>query len=844
MTKTFIKVITWCLLLAGMLYSCEMGSLKSQDLSEKDDTVTVTINLSSPDSRTVNYTLPDAALYVLTGSRDGGETQTLGSWSTLSADMSVTIKSGAWSFTLDAYDASSGGDVILEDTIARTISGSDTLTFDLASVKSGTGTVDVTVTWPEGSGVSTVEAMFAGVSVTADLTMGALSAEYTTAAAPAGDSLLTFLLYDSDSGLLASVTELVRVRGNLTSRAVIELSSGELNRTPESPESLTASVAAVTASGTTVFLSWTDSSNNETGFEIYRSDLSVPLATVAAAVTTYSDTTAEQGTAYTYRVSAINDFGTSDPTAADPLVTPCLVTFYLKGGNIDGNGDSPISQEVAAGGNFSMEAPRLTGNSFSGWFTGENGSGTEYDASSAVTANLNLYACWVADSTPPSEVSELTVTQAGAGQITVAWTEPADSDYYYAKISADGSTWETVYAGTTSATLSGLSMDTEHTITVIAYDLADNGSAVTTAPGVTFYDETLRDVHFVDTKEELADMANDLDGYYILCSDISLSSSDWTPVGSSSNPFCGVVDGRGFVISNLKISSTSDNRGLFAYAQSVYLKDIVLTDVSVKSTSNYAAALVAYLSNSGTLKGCTLTGIIGSDSNQGSYHAGLIGEAELSYSGSLLIEDCHVSAAVYGYTETGLLAGRIHSGTAVISRCSAGGTNYGKSYYIGGLVGNFKPNQGVIEYSYASNLTINNASHSGGLLCGEVTGSCSIHDCYTMGSVTGATQIGGLFGYISISGSVSRCYTDCSLSGSSYIGALLGYPRSGISSTCYYNSDTYSTSNYGTALTTAEMTNTDIASTYFSGFDFDTVWASTPAVNGGYPYLKENTPDE
>jgi hypothetical protein len=67
-------------------------------------------------------------------------------------------------------------------------------------------------------------------------------------------------------------------------------------------------------SSSQINLSWTDNSNNETGFKVERSKNGKgfsQLATVGANVTTYSDTGLNRTTTYYYRVRAVNAGGNS-----------------------------------------------------------------------------------------------------------------------------------------------------------------------------------------------------------------------------------------------------------------------------------------------------------------------------------------------------------------------------------------------------------------------------------------------------------------------------------------------------------------------------------------------------
>ncbi|MBC7363342.1 MAG: SBBP repeat-containing protein [Candidatus Aminicenantes bacterium] len=74
-------------------------------------------------------------------------------------------------------------------------------------------------------------------------------------------------------------------------------------------------------------LSWTDNSNGETGFRLEKktenSSWSV-LATLAANVTSYSDTSVVENTTYTYRVFAFNDSGDSASSNEETVTTPAL----------------------------------------------------------------------------------------------------------------------------------------------------------------------------------------------------------------------------------------------------------------------------------------------------------------------------------------------------------------------------------------------------------------------------------------------------------------------------------------------------------------------------------------
>ena len=91
---------------------------------------------------------------------------------------------------------------------------------------------------------------------------------------------------------------------------------------PVDPPSAPTGLTAAAVSTSQIDLDWIDTSNNETGFTIDRSDNGVDYAahaSVGADVTAFSDTGLPADTTYFYQVAAVNDAGTSafsDPASA------------------------------------------------------------------------------------------------------------------------------------------------------------------------------------------------------------------------------------------------------------------------------------------------------------------------------------------------------------------------------------------------------------------------------------------------------------------------------------------------------------------------------------------------
>jgi predicted esterase len=87
-------------------------------------------------------------------------------------------------------------------------------------------------------------------------------------------------------------------------------------------------LAAQTLAYNKIKLTWTDDSNNETGFEVYRSTDSSGtfqiVATVGANTTTFTDSSLAASTTYYYKLNAINSFGSSSGITSAFATTSAL----------------------------------------------------------------------------------------------------------------------------------------------------------------------------------------------------------------------------------------------------------------------------------------------------------------------------------------------------------------------------------------------------------------------------------------------------------------------------------------------------------------------------------------
>ncbi|ADK81079.1 InlB B-repeat-containing protein [Sediminispirochaeta smaragdinae] len=408
-TRRFTGIIILAVVLG--ISGCKMPLANEPDGSTGGKQVTLTISTGTVNARTVTVQEGDIniASYKLTAVQ--GSTTLTETWADL-ANAQITLETGIWTFILQAFSGASEsgeptGDLLLQGTLTKTISEPTNLAFTMAPATTGTGNVEITITWPETiTAVSTVSAKFGEDDyVTEDISSGTYTYTFTKSdvASTSSGILLTIGMMGARPGpSLITVNELVHVYDNLTSRKTIALSETDFNSAPEAPSDLTASREVMS---TTVNLFWTDNSTNETAFEIQYSDDDGSnwndLSTdVSPGATGYDDEGLTRGTTRSYRILAVNGFGASEYSDTAAVTVPWLVTFDKDSEDAVGAMDS---EEAADDGTITLPVGTFSrdGYTFAGWTTDRESVMSwpkvpEYDDGESITMteNLNLYAVW------------------------------------------------------------------------------------------------------------------------------------------------------------------------------------------------------------------------------------------------------------------------------------------------------------------------------------------------------------------------------------------------------------------------------------------------------------------
>jgi hypothetical protein len=306
----------------------------------------------------------------------------------------------------------------------------------------------------------------------------------------------------------------------------------------------------------------------------------------------------------------------------------------------------------------------------------------------------------------------------------------------------------------------------------------------------------------ISTEEQLRQLAqmvssgqrNFTDQTIILGNNITLSNEDWAPIGrigsdgtARNTAFNGTFNGNGKVIRNLRINTSGSDQGLFGISTGTIKNlgvfvNIRLSSPGFLSWAEYIGGLVGR-NVGGTIQNSYTSGrISGRASNVG----GLVGA---NFADGVIRESYSVVNIDVGHSNVGGLAGH---NIARIENSFAVGNLRGSS--IGGLVGSNGADIGRLG-------TIRNSYFSGTI------------------TVSSPRNAGGLAG--SNNGVISNSF------------ALANAPELLLigDHTLFSNSGTLTSSAFITAEQMKQQNN-------FSGWNFNSVWAITPNINNGFPYLK------
>lgn len=343
--------------------------------------------------------------------------------------------------------------------------------------------------------------------------------------------------------------------------------------------------------------------------------------------------------------------------------------------------------------------------------------------------------------------------------------------------------------------------------------------------------------------------------YIIQTADIDASSTNtwasgagFSPIGNLTTRFCGNYNGNNKTISNLYISKTGDQIGMFGYAQSGYIQNLTLSNASINATNINAYQGVGILmggSYLSTVYNVTISSGTLSGYGTYSYMGAFCGRSQ-----NTTFTCCKTSATIthtyssdISYSVGGFIG---YSNGDYTTYCSStGNVSARTNSRLGGFAGvlTLSSGAGYISNCFASGNVVSTCSSGGGGFVGCVY-TITVTDCYAFGNVTSGSEAGGFFEFAQSSPSFIRCYSKGTVSGSSTIGGFGGYAEAPIVTNCYWDKESSGKTNafgYGspngtiTGKTTAEMK----TQSTFTNWDFNSIWNINESINGGYPFLRD-----
>lgn len=280
-----------------------------------------------------------------------------------------------------------------------------------------------------------------------------------------------------------------------------------------------------------------------------------------------------------------------------------------------------------------------------------------------------------------------------------------------------------------------------------------------------------------------------------LMASFAMDSTEWTPIGTESNPFAGKFDGNGNTITGLTCTNTkAEYVGLVGYASSATIQNVTVQDSAFKGNW-YIGAVCGYITG-GTITNCHAvnTAIGGTGGyTEGKYYGGIVGYI---------------------------------TGTTNVTGCTNSDSTVNGGYCLGGIAG-FAGRNTTVQRCFNSGAVTCKYAKSGGIV-GQ-TLYATVQDCGNTGAVTkpyyNSQQYGGIVGEDFDSSTIQNCYNTDSNTVAKICGD--GWCRP---SNCYYlPGDTGSSGSTGTGITakTAEQFASGEVAYLLQNGRPDTVWGQT-----------------
>lgn len=382
---------------------------------------------------------------------------------------------------------------------------------------------------------------------------------------------------------------------------------------------------------------------------------------------------------------------------------------------------------------------------------------------------------------------------------------------------------------------------------------------------------TVIDPYIIKTGGQLQLIKQYSTSHFVIANNIDLNNHNWMPL-----TLTGKIDGKGYIISNLRIERSENYLGLFAYlgrnqGDDSYgeVKNITIKGVYINApTSSFVGGLVGrvgaadnkypvqnckvILTENSLIKGSQYVGgIVGCNATFSNVaNVEIIGCTVESTSDDYLIagnkyvggiagmgtpHSCHAKVNILGGTHVGGICG---SNNFSIKQCSYEGKIYANKY-IGGICGIDESGRNYItginiSSSKAIVDIITNEGYAGGIVGNINNLSCNIIACYADGKIEGSSvvqtlpNVGGIYSYdtYNYANSIKHSYSTVTSTLTTFDG--LGGNQSRNDN---YTTQKTSTTSQGCCLDITKSMK-ECYSEYASYWNFDNTWTWKGTVNG------------
>ncbi len=264
--------------------------------------------------------------------------------------------------------------------------------------------------------------------------------------------------------------------------------------------------------------------------------------------------------------------------------------------------------------------------------------------------------------------------------------------------------------------------------------------------GYKYYCGSQENVYCINSYEDLVTLRDEVNAgdsksgkTYVLTKDIDMGgkfdsegtmldgSTNWTPIGTSTNSFSGTFDGNGHIITNLYINSNQESTGFFGVVSNGTIRNLEIEDSYLINNFNNTGMIAGQLRNSS------------------------------------LMENCYNAGTVIGQKTTGgMVAHMVNSN--INNSYNFGKVSSSNQLFAGGIVGYIEADVSISN-TYNAGVLYNVGLYSAGIVGGS---KGTIANTYNVGEING-TGCAGILGQFYLSGNVSNSHNvgtlNCSTKG-------------------------------------------------------------------------------